>query len=138
MELCRESRDSNSFQSYFRPSPLPVPGRLVLEAVDAERSERPDRLARLFLMICSLVDSASSAVIHRLLLKSFSSKHGFLERPSSSCCFTIRRFEMVIVMSIMQAEKVKRAVTAAMMIHILNVVVISGVFCAADVAVVEV
>lgn len=143
MELCRDMRDSNSFQSHFRPSPLPdpdpVPGRLVLEAVDPERSDRPDRLARLFLIMCSLVDSASrarsSAVILRLLLGGFSSRNGFLVRASSSCCFTIWRFEMVRATSVMQAENVRRAVTAAMIIHVLNEFVMSSEFCAADVVV---
>lgn len=137
MDCGRLDTASNSFQSYFIPSP-PLASdcpsvlarsrtnRLVLEVKD---SVRPDRLARLFLIRCSLRDSAwsasSSAVILRLLPKPFGPIYGSLVQASSSCCFINRCFdrcfEMERAMSTMQAARARRAATAAMMIHILVV-----------------
>lgn len=100
-ELCRETPASNSFQSYLgsRSPELLLSGlsALLMRSDVANDAVRPDLLARDFLIIAALVDSASisrsSAVIFRFFV-------GFSqERPesgrldSSSCRLRRRRFE---------------------------------------------
>lgn len=95
-ELCRDMPASKSFQSYLGPSPEPL-SVVLMRSVVANDGVRPDLLARDFLIIAALVDSASSsrssAVILRFLLGFSQARPGSCRRVSSSCCLRRRRFE---------------------------------------------
>lgn len=137
-ELCREMPASKSFQSYLGRSLTLLTGLSAVLMV-ANDAVRPDLLASDFLIIAVLVDSASisrsSAVIFRFLV-GFSQAKPEPEsrrRDSSSCCLRRRRFEYEMTTNAVQAPSVKRAATAASIIHIrvesvVDVLVLEPVF----------
>lgn len=98
-ELCREMPASNSFQSYLGRSPELLSGlSSVLARSDvANDAVRPDLLARDFLIIAALVDSASisrsSAVIFRFFVGFSQARPESRRCASSSCRLRRRRFE---------------------------------------------
>lgn len=100
-ELCREMPASKSFQSYLgSPSPELLSGLsavLVRSDVVANDAVRPDLLARDFLIIAVLVDSASisrsSAVILRFFVSFSQARPESRRCASSSCRLRRRRFE---------------------------------------------
>lgn len=112
---------SKSFQSYLGRSPKLLSGLSAVLMV-AKDAVRPDLLASDFLIIAVRVDSASisrsSAVIFRFLVGFSQVKAESRRRDSSSCCLRRRRFEYEMTTNAVQAPSVKRAATAASIIHI--------------------
>lgn len=119
-ELCLEMPASKSFQSYLGKSPKLLSGLSAVLMV-ANDAVRPDLLASDFLIIAVLVDSASisrsSAVILRFLVGFSQEKPESRCRDSSSCCLSRRRFEYEMTTNAVQAPSVRRAATAANIIH---------------------